>query len=175
MCTRESLSRLGSWEIVVEVMFNHAQPHVVNFNRLDSTCGLNCLEELSWRVYEIMPKICVVSLTWCFSFSLVPWPCYSMHVYVCKCGFVTSLDVMLRIPLAHEWSTKSDSSDFGYEFVTVRSGNTTNAYYSTFSWMGVYVVNKGDWSTEIKRDIYQVHSSQTLSHSETLCMITYLA
>ena len=25
----------------------NAQPHVVNFNRLDSTCGLNCLEELS--------------------------------------------------------------------------------------------------------------------------------
>jgi hypothetical protein len=25
----------------------NAQPHVVNFNRLNSTCGLNCLEELS--------------------------------------------------------------------------------------------------------------------------------
>jgi hypothetical protein len=69
---------------------------------------------------------------------------YSIHVYMCKCVFVTFLDVMLRIPLANERSTKSDSSDFGYEFVTVRSGNTTNAYYFAFSWNGVYVVNKGD-------------------------------
>ena len=52
----------------------NAQPHVVNFNRLDSTCGLNFLQELSWRVNEIMPNICVVSLTWCFSSLLVPWP-----------------------------------------------------------------------------------------------------
>ena len=58
---------------------------------------------------------------------------YYMHVYVCKCGFVTFLDVMLRTPLANERSTKSDSSDFGYEFVTVRSGNTTNEFYLAFS------------------------------------------
>ena len=31
---------------------------------------------------------------------------YSMHVYMCKCGFVTFLDVMLRIPLANERSTR---------------------------------------------------------------------
>ena len=60
---------------------------------------------------------------------------------------------MLRTPLANEWSTKSDNLDFGYEFVTVRSGNTTNEYYSAFSWVGVYVVNKGDWSKELERDI----------------------
>lgn len=108
----------------------NAQPHVVNFNRLESTCGLNYLEELSWRVNEIMPKIYVVSLTWCFSFSLVPWPRSSMHMYVCKCGFTTFLDVMLRTPLANERSTKSESSYFGYEFVTVHGGNITNAYYS---------------------------------------------
>jgi hypothetical protein len=55
---------------------------------------------------------------------------YSMHMYICKCGFVTFLDVMLRTPLANERSTKSNSSDIGYEFVTVCSGNTTNEYYS---------------------------------------------
>ena len=60
---------------------------------------------------------------------------------------------MLRTMLANAWSTKSDSLDFDYEFVNICGGNNINEYYLALSWMAMYVVNKGDWSKELKRDI----------------------
>ena len=76
-----------------------------------------------------------------------------MRVYVCKWGFITLLDVMLGTPLANERSTKRDNLDSGYEFVTVCSATLRTSIIRISIKMGVYVVNKGDWSKEIERDI----------------------
>ena len=132
----------------------NAQPHIVNFNILDSTCGVNCLEELSWRVNKIMPKIYVVYLTWCFSFLLVPWPCYSMCMYVCKCGFVTFLDVMLRTPLANERSTRVSAWISAMSLLPCIVA-TLQSNIIQLSLECVYVVNTKNWSQELERDIYQ--------------------
>ena len=47
MHKRKSPKDLGVEKICREDDVRDTQPHSVNFNRLNSTCGLNCLEELS--------------------------------------------------------------------------------------------------------------------------------